>query len=1135
MGRGAWANGSASRRRTRRADRSRIRPRLEGCEPRVLLSLFEGFQLSIDNPTVVEGNEGDPGVTTLTFRVTLDQPNLEDSVRVHYRTIDDTARDGIDYSGREGDLLFLPDDVAATIDVPVIRNPFHQSDRTLRVVLSDASGAELTTGGGLGTILDDDPLPTLTIDSPSILEGDSGQRQMVFTVRLTPASIEQTVAVHYQTQDGTAQDGLDYLARGGDLVFEPDQVEQTIVIPILGDRLDELDETFTVLLSNPVNAVIAGQQDPGSFVAAESPGLGTILDDDSPPTISIAPATVVEGDGGFRSASFVVTLSAPSGLPVAFHERTIAETATEGTGEDPTGADYLGAGAFLTLEPGTTELTIEVPIVGDTLVESDETFRVELSDPLNATIATGTATGTIRDDDQPGPPTGGFEFGPDAGAAESAGSVRVRVVRSPGFIGPGTVQYETIALTATPGTDFTPVSGSLAFGPTQESAEIEIPIRPDFRIEDNETFLLRLTGAPLGPRSEVLVTIVNDDDTIVTNTNDAGPGSLRNALLVSNETPGVDPILFRLPGPGPYRIAPRSALPNILDPLVLDATPLAAPDGTPTVILDGTDAGANVPGLTLLAGQSTIKGLQIVAFPGSAILIRGAGGNLISGNVLGLPGRGNGQDGLTILDSPDNRAGLPGTGNIITGNAGYGVRIAGAASRGNMVAGNAIGTNPSGTAAGNQAGGLLIADAPGNSLAGNLISASGGPGVQITGPGASGNRLLSNRIGADANLPLGNAFDGVFLDNAPGNIIGLPGSGNLISGNGLVGIRLAGPGATGNLIQANRIGTDAGGTVAVGNRYDGVFLHSGAARNTLGGADLGAGNLISANGSVGVQIYQPESRGNLVLGNRIGTDAAGVAPLGNRRDGVFVNDSPGNAIGLPGAGNLISANGSVGVQLFGSGATGNAVQANRIGTDAAGAPRLGNAYGLFLNAAPGNVVGGPGPAANLIAGNRIANSITDNGRGGPVVTAADARPEGDSIRTITLTFSMAMDPARAGDVNRYRLTTGTARRGLASIRSAVALASATYDPFRRTVTLTLAQPLPAGTPLRLRLDGTGRDGLRDSAGRLLDGNADGRPGGDAQLTLGPDGTLVLARARQPIGGPRALRAAGHRFARRSRG
>jgi titin len=170
---------------------------------------------------------------------------------------------------------------------------------------------------------------------------------------------------------------------------------------------------------------------------------------------------------------------------------------------------------------------------------------------------------------------------------------------------------------------------------------------------------------------------------------------------------------------------------------------------------------------------------------------------------------------------------------------------------------------------------------------------------------------------------------------------------------------------------------------AVGNTYDGVFIYGGANHNIIGGTAAGAGNLISGNGAVGVQLFNPTTSANVVAGNRIGTDVTGLAAVPNLSDGVFVNNAGGNSIGLPGTGNLISGNRGSGVQLFSAGANGNAVQGNQIGTDALGRPTLGNAVGIFLDASGPNTIGGVGPAANVVAGNVNGQIVTSG-----VVTAA---------------------------------------------------------------------------------------------------------------------------------------------------
>jgi hypothetical protein len=160
--------------------------------------------------------------------------------------------------------------------------------------------------------------------------------------------------------------------------------------------------------------------------------------------------------------------------------------------------------------------------------------------------------------------------------------------------------------------------------------------------------------------------------------------------------------------------------------------------------------------------------------------------------------------------------------------------------------------------------------------------------------------------------------------------------------------------------------------------------------------------VISGNGSVGVQVFGPGASGNRVLGNKVGTNASGLAALPNARDGVFLNSAPGNVIGGSGPtdGNLISGNASVGLQVFGPGSSGETVVGNRIGLNANNAPVLGNAYGVFINGAPGIGSLGRGPAVfNQIAGNRIAQVFQVTGPVTPTGTTAQALSARSRART----------------------------------------------------------------------------------------------------------------------------------------
>jgi hypothetical protein len=240
--------------------------------------------------------------------------------------------------------------------------------------------------------------PTLSINDVSLTEGNSGTKNATFTVNLSEAST-QSVSVNYATANDTAIAGSDYTAKSGTLNFSPGQTSKTFTVPILGDTLDEANETFKVNLSQANNATIADGQ-----------GVGTIIDnDDSTPVLSqlsINDVSVTEGDSGTKNATFTVNLSAPSSQSVSVNYATANDTAIAGS-------DYTAKSGTLSFNPGQTSKTFTVPILGDTTVEGNETFKVNLSQATNATIGDSQGVGTILNNDssQPPPQQGDFNYG----------------------------------------------------------------------------------------------------------------------------------------------------------------------------------------------------------------------------------------------------------------------------------------------------------------------------------------------------------------------------------------------------------------------------------------------------------------------------------------------------------------------------------------------------------------------------------------------------------------------------------------------------------------------------------------------------------------------------------------------------
>jgi len=418
------------------------------------------------------------------------------------------------------------------------------------------------------------------------------------------------------------------------------------------------------------------------------------------------------------------------------------------------------------------------------------------------------------------------------------------------------------------------------------------------------------------------------------------------------------------------------------------------------------DAPNNTIGGTAASAGNVISGNNYdgVCIQGSGATANVVQGNYIGTDVSGTADLGNSNYGVEINGSPTNTIGgmTAGERNVISGNDGYGVYVAGSSATGNQVLGNYIGTDVTGSAdLGNSMSGVLILDAPSNTIggtavgAGNVVSGNGDNGVYIAGSSATGNQVLGNFVGTDVTgtADLGNSPGGVYIQ-ASGNTIGgtTATARNVISGN-VIGVFIGSP-VTGNQVLGNFIGTDITGTAALGNSA-GVQI-SEAPKNTIGGTAAGARNVISGNG-VGIYIGGSDATGNQVLGNFVGTDVTGTADLGNWAGGVQIDNAPSNTIGgtAVGAGNVISGNGQNGVYIARSSATGNQVQGNYIGTDVTGTAGLGNSLGgVYIDRGPGNTIGGTAAGA----GNAIAYNNEDGVRVDGAITIGNTI-SGNSIHS----------------------------------------------------------------------------------------------------------------------------------------
>ncbi len=450
-------------------------------------------QVSVADVSVTEG---DSGTLNALFMVTL-TPTSTQAVSVAYATSNGTAAAGSDYQAVSGTLVFNPGEGQKSINVPVIGDTVDEPDETFFLALGNAQGADIADGQAVATIVDNDGLPSLTINDATVVEGNSGSVTAVFTVTLSPSS-GQVVSVQYATADGTATAGQDYTAVSGALTFNPGETSKGITVSVQSDLVDEgSGETFTVNLSGAVNAT-----------AYDAQGLGTITDDDTA-TLSIANASVTEGDSGTTPSVFTVSLSLPSAFTVT------VDFATQ-DGAAIAGQDYTPVSGTLTFAPGVQQRTVTVPVLGDTLDEPTEHYYVNLSNAHNSTIADNSAQGYIVDDD--GLP--GLTLSPPQNIPEGdSGSqvVNFVVTLSPASTQVVSVTYTITAGTATAGQDFTAaMSGVLRFNPGETSRVIPVSILGDTTPEADETFSVGLSNpvnASISTAQKVF-TILDDDSGI---------------------------------------------------------------------------------------------------------------------------------------------------------------------------------------------------------------------------------------------------------------------------------------------------------------------------------------------------------------------------------------------------------------------------------------------------------------------------------------------------------------------------------------------------------------------------------------------------------------------------------------------
>lgn len=540
--------------------------------------------------------------------------------------------------------------------------------------------------------------------------------------------------------------------------------------------------------------------------------------------------------------------------------------------------------------------------------------------------------------------------------------------------------------------------------------------------------LLIIVGIVI-PVSRVSASVTITVNTTADDQANDGACTLREAILASNTDTasgaavgectagsGADTIEFDISGTGLKTIHISTGLPAITRTVTIDGyTQTGAsvntadfPDpmnGTLTVEIDASGE-SDIYGFNIVGSQAdgtVVKGLIINDIPYEAMYLTDVDNVSIEGNYIGTSS----------------------TGNVADGGSSHGVRIGG-------------------NSTGNIIGGASAAKR-------NVISGNGNTGVLFYGSAqTTGNSVQGNYIGvgADGTTRLGNSQQGVASSEGPtGNTIGGDEEfeGNVISGNGGMGVYLAGTGGA-NTVQGNYIGPDSGGLANVYNGQGGIVI-SNADSNIIGGSTAGARNVISGNSAHGISILD-DSDNNDIFGNYVGVGSDGSTAMSNAVHGLLIEGGSGsNTIGGTSSGerNIISGNSEAGVFISGPTADSNIVQGNYIGTDDTGAVDVGNGlYGLVLDNSPSNTVGGTTGvtvvgdctgSCNVISGNgddaiwlygdnADNNVIKGNHIGTNVAGTGDL---GNGGRGVNITFSAdgnLVGGTTASDANLIRFNDG---------------------------------------------------------------------------------------------------------------
>ena len=489
----------------------------------------ENFRLVLSNPSdatlglgtnlVVITDDDVSAVNLTTNAVTVAETNgtvtlqalrsgaTNTTVSVNFTTTNVTAAAGSDYMATNGLFVFAPGVTTNTITLNITDDFLQENTEQFRFVLNNATNTTIGTGTNTLTITDDDVAAVnFTFTTISVAENTN----LIAVTVLRTGTTNTAVSVNYATTNGTATLAQDYMATNGTLSFVAGETNKSFNVVIRNDLVAELSESFSVRLRNPTNISLG----------ASSNLVVTILTNDSAIlSFSVATNTVSETNG---TLTLTVARSGTTNNAVTVDFTSTNVTATAGS-------DYTATNATLSFAAGETNKTFTVPITNNDTQESTETFRLVLSNPIDATISVGTNLVTITDDD-------GSTINLTTNAvtlAETNTSLVITAIRSGATNTAVTVDYTTTNATASAGSDYTAASGTFTFAPGVTTNTVTLTLADDATQEGNETFSIRLSNASN-------TSIGTGTNTITITDDDAGSVAFTtNAISVAENTNNV--------------------------------------------------------------------------------------------------------------------------------------------------------------------------------------------------------------------------------------------------------------------------------------------------------------------------------------------------------------------------------------------------------------------------------------------------------------------------------------------------------------------------------------------------------------------------------------------------------------------